>query len=94
MLAASITTDDFEAYLLDPAIKNSHGDVTIGCFNSPMTVTLSGSIGKIDTFEARLKADGIFVRKLKVGNAYHSSYTDTITKEYAHLTGDIESNKN
>lgn len=49
--------------------------VSIACYNSPESVTLSGDRGEIEELQVLLDAEGIFARVLATdGNAYHSSH--------------------
>ncbi|KAJ5002828.1 Highly reducing polyketide synthase alt5 [Colletotrichum sp. SAR 10_66] len=56
----------------------------------PKSVTISGSAKAIDLLSSLLDSDGIFGRKLRVVNAYHSSHMDPIAEEYAKSIGIIE----
>ncbi|RYP13625.1 hypothetical protein DL767_010635 [Monosporascus sp. MG133] len=70
MLAVGI---DFEAAA--QLIKDNHLDteVEIACFNSPESVTLSGSSRGIDQLMIAVQKQGKFARKLRTGGcAYHS----------------------
>lgn len=78
MLAAGIGNEEATKYIADTA----SGHVVIACQNSPDSVTISGDLAAIDEVEARLSADGIFARKLKVPLAYHSHHMQLLAKEY------------
>ncbi|KAF8850740.1 hypothetical protein BDZ45DRAFT_184816 [Acephala macrosclerotiorum] len=65
------------------------GELTMACFNSPKNITISGDEKKVDRLQELLKDDGIFARKLKVQNAYHSSHMRTVAGEYLELLGDL-----
>ena len=55
-------------------------NLSIACVNSPTSVTLSGDLRAIKDLEQMLKQTGIFARRLKVTNAYHSSHIDVIAE--------------
>ena len=66
------------------------GEVTVGCVNSPISVTLSGTETAIDAIKEIMDRKKIFARKLAVNVAYHSSRMSDIASEYLgslqHLT--------
>ncbi|KAJ5137885.1 reducing type I polyketide synthase [Penicillium atrosanguineum] len=76
MLAVGVNIDTVEKYL-DPESK-----VQIACYNSPSSLTLSGSTAALKSLEARLKQDGHFARLLLVNVAYHSNYMAPIGEVY------------
>lgn len=55
-------------------LNQEDGCVVVGCINSQCSVTVSGDLGAIEKLEKLLHADGIFTRKLKVTEAFHSSH--------------------
>jgi acyl transferase domain-containing protein len=78
MLAAGITPEEATKYIANTA----EGHAVVACINSPDSVTISGDMTAIDEVEARLTAEGIFARKLKVPLAYHSHHMQLLAKEY------------
>ncbi|KAK8087715.1 polyketide synthase [Apiospora hydei] len=60
----------------------TNGTIQVACVNSPESVTLSGDEAAVDEVVDLLKADKLFVRKLKVENAYHSYHMSSIAEEY------------
>ncbi len=89
MLAAGISKEEAGAYIAD----TKSGRVVIACVNSPDSVTISGDLPAIDEVEARLTADGIFARKLKVPLAYHSHHMQLLAKEYTERLRDTINSK-
>ncbi|KAF2108938.1 hypothetical protein BDV96DRAFT_652537 [Lophiotrema nucula] len=79
MAAVGLGVSDVKKYLDDIITA---GTLTVGCINSPNSVTLSGDLDAIDEIVAKLDADGVFARKLKVPLAYHSPHMSHIAKEY------------
>ncbi|KUI58108.1 Lovastatin diketide synthase LovF [Cytospora mali] len=59
--------------------------VTIACFNSPQSISLSGPVTALEQVRARLSADKKFVRMLQVNLAYHSKFMDAIGEDYLTL---------
>ncbi|KAI4248190.1 MAG: hypothetical protein LQ352_005995, partial [Teloschistes flavicans] len=90
MMSVGLSPDDVELYLTQPSLQEASGMIAIGCYNSPTNVTMSGSKEKIDALKRLLDADGVFARKLKVDNAYHSQYMEAIAQEYSQLIADIQ----
>ena len=78
MLAVGLGEATIQPYLNQ--VKN--GLVTIACFNSPSSVTLSGDSFAIDQVLSILEADKVFARKLLVKNAYHSQHMEEAAEDY------------
>ncbi|KIW56108.1 hypothetical protein PV05_04791 [Exophiala xenobiotica] len=83
MLAVGVGEGQIKPYL-EP-VKDK---VTIACYNSPSSLTLSGEVSSLDQVEEALKTDAIFARKLKVNVAYHSTYLKTISDDYLAALGE------
>lgn len=91
MMSVGLSPEDIEFYFSHPAMQEASGTIAVGCYNSPKNVTVSGSKEKIDTLKSLLHVDKVFTRKLRVDNAYHSKYMETIALEYSHLIANITS---
>ncbi|KAI0163985.1 reducing type I polyketide synthase [Xylariaceae sp. FL1272] len=78
MMAVGLGPSEVEPYIKELAV----GRVTIACYNSPASVTLSGDTEGIDSLEKQLKANGVFARKLKVQAAFHSHHMLPLQEEY------------
>ncbi|KAK1579370.1 reducing type I polyketide synthase [Colletotrichum navitas] len=76
MLAVGVDVETVEKYL-EPQSK-----VQIACYNSPSSLTLSGTAAALKSLEGRLKQDGHFARLLLVDAAYHSDYMAPIGEVY------------
>ena len=86
MLAVGLGADQVNKY-----IKDVTDAVQIACFNSPNSVTLSGSLSSLEDVKAHLVEDGHFARLLQVNLAYHSRYMKEIGEDYeALLEADFE----
>ncbi|KAL8912790.1 MAG: hypothetical protein Q9171_002248 [Xanthocarpia ochracea] len=80
MLAVGLGSEQVVNYILDCV-----DTVQIACFNSPNSVTLSGSLSSLEKVKAHLVDDGIFARLLQVNLAYHSPYMQKIGEDYETL---------
>lgn len=78
MLAVGLGPEQVKPYLEDQSV----GRITIACYNSPESVTLSGDIAAIDHVEAQIKAAGGFARKLRVPAAFHSHHMEPLADRY------------
>jgi acyl transferase domain-containing protein len=88
MLAVGIGPDTIEQYLLP-----SDGKVQIACYNSPSSLTLSGTVSALEQLSIRLQNDGHFARLLLVDLAYHSDYMTEIGRVYEKLLLSDEPNE-
>ena len=80
MLAVGLGPDKVTEYLC-----SSDSLVQIACYNSPNSVTLSGTVAALEDVKARLNKDSHFARMLQVNLAYHSSYMADIGEDYERL---------
>lgn len=57
--------------------------LTVACYNSPESLTISGDSSEVQDLKIRLDSQGIFARVLHTdGNAYHSTHMKAIGKSY------------
>lgn len=88
MMATGIGAEGITPYL--------HGvgqSVQIACYNSPSSLTLSGTVDALAKVQKQLSEDSVFARMLQVNLAYHSTfmqeishgYTDLLNKDFEHL---------
>ncbi|KAK4064095.1 uncharacterized protein Triagg1_9251 [Trichoderma aggressivum f. europaeum] len=82
MAAVGLGADDAREYLDRVA---DVGKVVIACVNSPQSVTVSGDNDAVAAVEALCKEEGVFARKLKVEQAYHSHHMDPLADAYHEL---------
>lgn len=94
MLAVGLAPEAVQPYL---ELGGYAGEVTIACYNSPSSVTLSGPAELLNDLNETIKADGHFARKLQVELAYHSRHMDAIAErceslllDHGRLVPDIE----
>lgn len=80
MLAAGISPAEFPTYT-----EGLQDLVTIACYNSPQSVTISGPVTALEQVRARLTDDKKFARMLQVNLAYHSKFMNAIGEDYLTL---------
>ena len=80
MLAVGLGSGKIMEYLSDVQTQ-----VQIACYNSPKSLTLSGTIACLEGIKERLVKDGHFARLLQVDLAYHSKYMAKIGYDYEAL---------
>jgi acyl transferase domain-containing protein len=90
MLAVALSEHDVMPYIQATSAEFDDPQLTVGCINSPKSVTISGEGVQLDALKARLDRDKIFARRLKVNLAYHSSQMKEIASEYLAALGELE----
>ncbi|PSN59528.1 PKSKA1 [Corynespora cassiicola Philippines] len=76
MLAIGIGAEKVQPYL------RSEEKIQIACYNSPDSLTMSGTRSALEKLRDRIQADGHFARLLLVDLAYHSDYMAEIGEVY------------
>ncbi|HWD97874.1 MAG TPA: type I polyketide synthase [Bryobacteraceae bacterium] len=76
MLAVGLTGNEASKWL-----EPYDGRISIAAVNSPSSTTISGDPAAIENLSARLSAEKIFNRMLRVNVAYHSAQMDRLEKE-------------
>jgi acyl transferase domain-containing protein len=89
MLAVGLGPEALAPYL-DKIHDQLSGELVVACLNSPRSSTVSGDVHKVEALRQALEADGLFARKLKVPNAYHSAHMQEFADEYVHLVGKLQ----
>ncbi|KAG7100701.1 Highly reducing polyketide synthase apmlA like protein [Verticillium longisporum] len=74
MMAVGVSASAIERYL--------RSDVHVACFNSPMSLTLSGPVSNLESIRKDLQNDGHFARLLQVDLAYHSTFMREVANDY------------
>lgn len=78
MLALRMGADDVRDLIV------RHGvDLVVANHNAPNQVVVSGATSVVDSFAAKLEADGIAAKKLPVGTAFHSPLVAGSSKPFA-----------
>jgi malonyl CoA-acyl carrier protein transacylase/SAM-dependent methyltransferase len=88
MLAVGLGPEALAPYL-DRIHAQLSGELVVACLNSPRSSTVSGDVHKVEALQQVLEADGLFARKLKVPNAYHSAHMQEFADEYVRLVGTL-----
>ncbi|UKZ80175.1 Type I Iterative PKS [Trichoderma virens FT-333] len=70
---------------LGPYLDELEGRVQIACYNSPTSLTLSGTLDGLEEVRVKLMEDGKFARLLQVDLAYHSTFMKATSSEYMKL---------
>ncbi|KAJ6022991.1 hypothetical protein N7460_013386 [Penicillium canescens] len=83
MMAVGLSSEEVQPYI--DGANTVDGDVVIACYNSPASVTLSGSATKLSELQDSIKAAGHFARMLRVEVAYHSHHMTKIANRYQEL---------
>jgi acyl transferase domain-containing protein/NADPH:quinone reductase-like Zn-dependent oxidoreductase len=86
MLAAGLSAEGAKKYLDELPPRS----VVVACVNSPVSVTLSGDVDQIDKLEAKIQADGVFARKLRIDTAYHSPHMEDLIEVVGNAIACIE----
>ncbi|KAJ5539524.1 hypothetical protein N7513_007856 [Penicillium frequentans] len=91
MMAVGLSAKGVNSYL--DRFKEQIGDlqVSIGCVNSPRSVTLTGDVKHLEILQKWLEEDSIFARRLRVPIAYHSPVMDESSHEYREAMNKLES---
>ncbi|KAK0702400.1 reducing type I polyketide synthase [Lasiosphaeris hirsuta] len=79
MLAVGVGAEGAQQYI------DAEDPVEIACYNSPSSVTLSGTVPALEKTKERLQKDNQFARLLQVNLAYHSSHMAEIGDHYETL---------
>lgn len=58
------------------------GYAVVAAVNSPKSVTISGDVAAIQHIQEQAEKQGLFVRRLRVGVAYHSRHLDRVADSY------------
>ncbi|KAL8789759.1 MAG: hypothetical protein Q9213_001010 [Squamulea squamosa] len=77
MLAIGASAEEAQK-LLDAA----KGCAVVAAVNSPHSVTVSGDVAAIEDVHDQAEKQGLFVRRLKVGVAYHSRQMERVADSY------------
>ncbi|KAI1103410.1 putative polyketide synthase [Jackrogersella minutella] len=83
MMAVGLGAQDVQPYIAEAGLANPGSEgVSIACFNSPNSVTLSGTRECLEAVRTKLVADKHFARFLQVDMAYHSPFMAPAGEEY------------
>ena len=77
MLAVGTSADEAQKLC-----EGSKGYAVVAAVNSPISVTVSGDVNSIEHLNEQAVKQGLFVRRLKVGVAYHSRHMERVADSY------------
>ncbi|KAF4965337.1 hypothetical protein FSARC_6852 [Fusarium sarcochroum] len=80
MAAVGLGVEAVQPYL--DRLTKDNGKAVVACVNSPQSVTISGDADAVQEIEDLCKQDGVFARRLKVQQAYHSHHMDVFADAY------------
>ncbi|MCY1071300.1 beta-ketoacyl synthase N-terminal-like domain-containing protein [Nannocystis sp. RBIL2] len=73
-----------------PRLGEFAGRLVVAAHNAPAATVVSGPAADLDDLLARLAADGVDARRLKVDIAFHSPHMDPLCAPLAHALRDLE----
>jgi acyl transferase domain-containing protein len=90
MLAVGLSEQDTMSYIEEASKQFDEVKLSVGCINSPKSVTVTGEVSQLNALKIILDRDHVFCRKLKVNLAYHSSQMNEIAPLYLEALGKLE----
>ena len=90
MMAVALPESEVATYLTKLQTRPGNGFIAVGCVNSPTNVTITGDAKEIEVLKSMLEADKVYVRRLDVDVAYHSTHMNRVAAEYLGLIRDLE----
>lgn len=91
MLAIALSEQEANSYIEKASQQFDSPHLSVGCINSPNSVTVTGEATQLDALKVLLDAENVFCRKLKVNLAYHSPQMRQIAARYLEALGELES---
>ena len=89
MAAVSCSPKDARGIIEEVLKELGDGVLTVGCYNSPNAITLSGAETHIDAAVTKASARGIFARKLRTRVPVHSQIMEGCAEEFQTLVSDV-----
>ncbi|KAI1798467.1 polyketide synthase [Ganoderma leucocontextum] len=89
MAAVSCSPEDAARIIAEVHAELGKGTLTVGCYNTPAAVTLSGAESHIDLAVKKASAAGIFARKLRTRIPVHSDMMALCQAEFEKLVQDV-----
>jgi acyl transferase domain-containing protein len=91
MLAVALSEQKTMSYIQEASKQFDAVKLSVGCINSPKSVTVTGEVTQLDALKLILDRDSVFCRRIKVNLAYHSSQMKEIAELYLEALGKLES---
>ncbi|KAL2849435.1 hypothetical protein BJX68DRAFT_267283 [Aspergillus pseudodeflectus] len=89
MMAAGTSETDIQSYLEVTRARFRSLEMSVGCVNSPRSVTITGDGAQLEYLGQLLAENGIFARRLSVMVAYHSKQMQGIAVLYGEAMGEL-----
>ncbi|KAM5543754.1 hypothetical protein V8D89_002371 [Ganoderma adspersum] len=89
MAAVSCSPEDASSFIAEVHAELGAGTLTVGCYNTPAAITLSGVESHIDLAVKKAGAAGIFARKLRTRIPVHSDMMALCQAEFEKLVRDV-----
>ena len=89
MAAVSCSPEEACRIIAEVHAELGEGTLTIGCYNTPAAVTLSGAESHIDLAVKKASAAGIFARKLRTRIPVHSGLMELCHAEFEKLVEEV-----
>ena len=89
MAAVSCSPEEAGRIIAEVHAELGAGTLTVGCYNTPGAVTLSGAESHIDLAVKKASATGIFARKLRTRIPVHSDMMELCRAEFEKLVQDV-----
>ncbi len=89
MAAVSCSPEDAAVIIAEVHAELGEGTLTVGCYNTPAAVTLSGAESHIDLAVKKASAAGVFARKLRTRIPVHSDMMALCQAEFEKLVQDV-----
>ena len=90
MASVGLSELQVQSMIDEVALRFGEKGLTTGCINSPKNVTVTGLRTQIEALVSLSENASIFVRKLPIKVAYHSTHMEAMTEEYQSLIQDIK----
>ncbi|KAJ5659894.1 polyketide synthase [Penicillium longicatenatum] len=91
MMAVGLSVDDTIPYLDHLKKGTDDLEISIGCINSPQSVTLTGDVKQLEILRGWFEGDSVFARRLRVPISYHSPVMEEVSLEYREAMKDLHS---
>ena len=92
MAAVSCSPEEAESIIAEVRKEIGPGSLEIGCYNTPGSITLSGSAPHIDLAVAKATEAGIFARRLRTRVPVHSAMMELCGPTYKELSAEVFKN--
>ena len=89
MAAVSCSPEDANRIIAEVHSELGEGTLTVGCYNTPAAVTLSGAESHINLAVKKAGAAGVFARKLRTRIPVHSDMMSLCQAEFEKLVQDV-----